>query len=117
MFCGIFKKWSGAQIRIHLTKESEGSTHVKACIQVPPEITQFYREIRDAYIVGCQQKSSKAVASLRKEMADNPVECNPPSSSPRTPHSDSSQERCRPASPTQPTIRQGFVSEPIWMRY
>ena len=55
---------SSAQIRIHFTKESEGS-HVKACIQVQPKITQFNRKVRDAEF---KQKSSKAGALLQKEM-------------------------------------------------
>jgi len=50
MFCGHNRKWTVGQIRIHFTKESEGATHVHACPQVPQEITQFYRDVRDAFL-------------------------------------------------------------------
>jgi hypothetical protein len=50
MCCGHNRKWTAAQIRIHFTKESEGSTQVNECPKVPPEITRFYRDIRDAFV-------------------------------------------------------------------
>ena len=69
MFCGHNRKWTVGQIRIHYTKESEGATHVHACPQVPQEITQFYRDVRDTFLAQQKLKSAKAVSCLRDEMS------------------------------------------------
>ena len=68
VFCGHNRKWTAAQIRIHFTKEKEGATHVHECPKVPPQITRYYREIRDAFVSQQEQKSGRNVALLRKEM-------------------------------------------------
>ncbi len=51
MFCGM----TAAQIRIHFTKENEGSTHVHECPKFPPEINKFYRDVRDAFVLAPSQ--------------------------------------------------------------
>jgi hypothetical protein len=117
MFCGFSKKWTVGQIRIHLTKENEGATHCHACPQVPPEITQFYRELRDAFVSEQKQKSSKAVERLREEMSLTPLDDDSTGPSPQSSQPDSAgstpkRPRHGPSpGPSQPTIRQSFVSQ------
>jgi hypothetical protein len=113
MFCGHLRTWTVGQIRIHFTKESEGSTHVHACPQVPPEITQFYREIRDVFVSEQRQKSSKTVERLRVEISLTPLDSasTPQSSQPDS--AGSTLKRQRLPSPSQSTIEQAFVSQSV----
>jgi hypothetical protein len=111
MFCGHNRKWTVGQIRIHYTKESEGATHVHACPQVPQEITQFYRDVRDTFLAQQKLKSAKAVSCLRDEMslATLGSESSPQSSQGQPGSAGSTPKRPRPIC-DQPTIEQSFVS-------
>ncbi len=111
MFCGHNRKWTVGQIRIHFTKENEGATHVHACPQVPQEITQFYRDVRDKFLAQQKQKSAKAVTILREEMSRTPVgsESSPQSSQGQPDSAGSTPKRHRTTG-EQPTIQQAFVS-------
>jgi len=114
VFCGHNRKWTAAQIRIHFTKEKEGATHVHECPKVPPQITRYYREIRDAFVSQQEQKSGRNVALLRKEMLQVQSPDSAPSSQSSQPGPDSAgstPKRQRVIDDSQPTIRQAFVSK------
>ena len=97
----------------------EELTH--ACPQVQPEITQFYRELRDTFVSEQKQKSSKTVERLREEMSLSPLDYDSTGPSPRSSQPDSAgstPKRHRPSpGPAQPTIHQSFVSQLCFLLY
>ena len=103
MFYGFSRKGNTSQFRIHFTKESEGGTTCSPCSKVPPVITEYYIEQRDAVLAKKSAKQTAAATALHKAIIDDD------DSYPSSQDSKRSRHSCgRDAS--QPSIRHALVS-------
>ena len=106
-FCGEQAKRTVSRWRVHFTKQSESTTHCKACEKVPKEISEWYIERRDIVINKQRAKRSKQLEDLQTAIGED----SSPSSSQASGQSSAKKPRYSANSdPSQPNIIQSLVS-------